>query len=746
MSSQRSMQDLSASSHADAQEKRVWQFAEFRLDAGQRQLFCDGEPVALEPKPFDFLCLLLSRAGQLVSKDELIEQIWDGRVVTESVITRCAAKVRKALGSAADQLVTVHGYGYRFEGEVQYITPAAVARGPGSEAPAPAPVSDSPAPTARDAPSARPRFRWHWVAAACGLLLVVGAVLLAGWETPQAAHYENPSIAVLPFANLSPDTESTDYLAGGVHENLLTQLSRVQGLKVISRTSVARYADTTESIPVIGQRLGVDFVLEGSVQAVGKRLRVNAQLIEVSTDHHHWADAIDGDLADVFEIQSRIAVQVAETVGLKLASSPAEAQGQVSAQAMEAYLRAREQFTANPFERESLFRVQAALDRALSERDGFAEAFALRSRVHTYNYWFGYDFSERRLEQARRDWQQAMELEPELAEAYIAQGQFLSAGFRDYTGALQSYERAAELQPGNAEIQLLKASAYRRMGDLDRYLQLITAALDSDPENQQMLQDLASMYRLMGRRNEARELLLRAQKLSPDDVMITMQLALLEYEIRGDLSPLERALAAHAGEAGPGHMLDYFRYQLAYWQRDYVGALSQLQEYARHASPAYSGAAQSLPTTGALGEMRILTGQREEGLRLIRANKSELEAQLELRPNDPVTLAALAKNHAWLGEVAASLSVGRRAVELAASAGDPLQRADVCLTAVTAWALLPDLEPAMALLEACMSQSIGPPPGVLAAHPAFDPLRAHSRFHEIVGSLPDVPAQAKLRQ
>ena len=709
----------------------IWRFAEFELDAEQRQLRRRGEPVALEPKPFDFLCLLLQQAGSLVTKDQLIEEIWAGRVVTESVITRCAAKVRKALGEAtAEQLVTVHGYGYRFEAEVQRVVLPLTTKEVPEDSPAPARANTAPS----EPTSERTRRAWLWAAAA-GVIAVLGAALLGWRAAPEATHYEHPSIAVLPFANLSPNTESTDYLAGGVHENLLTQLSRVEGLKVISRTSVARYVDTTESIPEIGQRLGVDFVLEGSVQAVGKRLRVNAQLIEVATDHHHWADAIDGDLADVFEIQSRIAVQVAETVGLTLAAPPGEAQAQVSAQAMEAYLRAREQFTANPFERESLFRVQAALDRALSERDGFAEAFALRSRVHTYNYWFGYDFSERRLEQARRDWQQALELEPQLAEAHIAQGQFLSAGFRDYTGALQAYERATELQPGNAEIQLLKASAHRRMGDLDRYLQLITAALESDPENLQMLQDLASMYRVIGRLEEARELFLQAQKLSPDNVMIAMQLAFLAYESRGDLGPLEHALAQHRDDSGPGHMLDYFRYQLAYMQRDYEKALMQLKQYARHASPAYGSSAQSLPTSGSMGMLLSLSGRSEEAEQVLRVNVAELEAQLEQRPNEPTIIAALATAKVWLGDESAGLNLGRRALDLAAAAADPILHRDVTMAVLMAWARLKNPAPALTLLESSISSATHPTSGVLLAHPAYDPLRTNPRFQAIVARL-----------
>ena len=699
----------------------IWRFADFELDAEQRQLRRRGEPVALEPKPFDFLCLLVGQAGSLVTKDQLIEEIWAGRVVTESVITRCAAKVRKALGeTTAEQLVTVHGYGYRFEAEVQRAVPAAV-----SEAPASAP---------RDASPVGARLGWRWVAAACGLLVVAGSALLGGGAGPQAARYEHPSIAVLPFANLSPDKETSDYLAGGVHENLLTQLSKVEGLKVISRTSVTRYEDTTESIPVIGQRLGVDFVLEGSIQLIGKRLRVNAQLIEVATDHHHWADALDGDVADVLEIQSRVAEHVAKTVGLQLVASNGNAGVDVSAAAMEAYLRARQQFREDPFGRESLFRSQAALDRALVEGQGFAQAYALRSRMHTYNYWFAYDYSDFRLEQARQDWHRAQTLDPALAEGYLAQGQYLAAGFRDYSGALAAYEKAAALEPGNGEILQLMASAYRRMGQVESYIELMVSALRSDPENVSLLSDLAGMRQLMRQYGEARMLYRRALSLKPDDVMLEVQLAMMEYGATGDPEPLQRVLDAQAGNSGPGHYFDYFRFQAAYWQRDFSRALDILQGYARHLSPTSAGGPEITSVKGQLGRLHLRVGAREQGLALLQQQVREIHAQLERDPNNPSLAAYLAFAYASLEDIAGSETHGRRALDLAASAGDPVQSADVSMIVIAAWARLPDLTPALDLLEASMLDTIPPAPGMLAAHPFFDPLRAEPRFQQIVNS------------
>ena len=710
----------------------IWRFAEFELDAEQRQLRRRGEPVALEPKPFDFLCLLLQQAGSLVTKDQLIEEIWAGRVVTESVITRCAAKVRKALGEAtAEQLVTVHGYGYRFEAEVQRVVLPLTTKEVPEDSPAPARANTAPS----EPTSERTRRAWLWAAAA-GVIAVLGAALLGWRAAPEATHYEHPSIAVLPFANLSPDTESTDYLAGGVHENLLTQLSRVEGLKVISRTSVARYAGTTETIPVIGQRLGVDFVLEGSVQVVDKLLRVNAQLIEVATDHHRWADALDGEVADVLEIQSRIATQVAKYVGVQLLpanSTPAGTES-VKSLAYEAYLRARDQFRRDALGRESLFRAQAFLDRAISEDPQFAPAHALRSRVHTMTYWFGYDASPLRLQQARADWQRALELDEQLAEAYVAQGQYRSAGFRDYPGALESYDQALALQAGSAEVHQFRATTFRRLGQIQRYLSEVQVTLELDPENTVVLKDVAGVYRLLGDYPQARLSYHRVLDLDPDDLMAQVQLAMLDFEQHGDLGAFKAFLQQRDGDSGPGHFFDYFRFHVAYLERDYARALEQLSSYLRVIAPSAASGPRRSTLIARQAELLDRLGRDQEAARYWQRADAEVESLIAATPNDPAVVAHAAMVKAGLNDVAGATAMGARALALAELDADPMVYWDVVSQIVSAWIYADLHDQALTLLQRLQDHIYPVSPGVLAQHPQYDPVRAAPAFRSLVDS------------
>lgn len=728
-------------SEETARAAPIWRFADFELDAEQRQLRRRGEPVALEPKPFDFLCLLVGQAGSLVTKDQLIEEIWAGRVVTESVITRSAAKVRKALGeTTAEQLVTVHGYGYRFEVEVQRVLPPQASEEVSEDSPATTRASAAPP----ESTSVRTRRAWPW-AAAVAVIAVLGVSLLGWRAAPEAARYEQPSIAVLPFANLSPDTESTDYLAGGVHENLLTHLSRVDGLKVISRTSVARYVDTTESIPVIGQRLGVDYVLEGSVQVVGKRLRVNAQLIEVVTDHHHWADVLDGDVADVMEIQSKVAERVAASVGARLTDDVRqriEAQPTQDASAYEAYLRATERLRADPFGRDSMFRAKTFLDRSISEDPDFALAHALRARVNILMYWFGYDASDLRIQQARADYQQALAVDSDLAEAYIAQGLYRAAGFKDYDGALASYQKAQQLQPSSAEIQYFVATAYRRLGQWQRAVAGMESSLRSDPDNLLMLEDLATTYRWMRRYADARRVFQRILAIQSDNLHIRSQIAFTYLEESGQAEPLAKLIQEQEALGDLPTELQYPAYQLAFAQRNYRLALERLEAFQRTSSPAYGGEAQRTLHV-VMARTLLQLDQQEAAEEELRRARSQLERQMQRQPNEPVLITRRAEVAAFEGDAQLSRELGQRALNLVSPSRDPVQFADVAFAVTLAWTNAGLLEEALQMLEQLQKVPVGLGKGALIYQPELDPLRGDVRFKRLLREWPQ-PSETDL--
>jgi TolB-like protein len=244
-------------------------FGDQVLDLDRRELRRSGELIELEPQVFDLLVYLVQNRDRLVSRDDLLEAIWGGRIVSETTLTSRIFAARKALGDTgeAQRLIrTVPRKGIRFVGVVR------------EERKPPMPVEARP--VAADLPRS-----------ALALL-------------------DKPSIAVLPFANLSGDPEQ-EYFADGMVEEIITALSRIGGLLVIARNSTFTYKGRAVDVKQVGRELGVRYVLEGSVRKGRQRVRIAAQLIEAATDAHLWTDHFDGSLEDVLELQDKVAISVA---------------------------------------------------------------------------------------------------------------------------------------------------------------------------------------------------------------------------------------------------------------------------------------------------------------------------------------------------------------------------------------------------------------------------------------------------
>ena len=316
-------------------------FGNHVLDVDRRELRRGVERIALEPQVFDVLVYLVRNRDRVVSKDELLRAIWGGRIVSKSTLTSRINAARKAVGDTggAQRLIrTVPRKGIRFVGVVQE----------GAAAP-------------------------------------VGA-RLAAVELPRPALslLDKPSIAVLPFANLSGDPEQ-EYFADGMVEEIITALSRIGGLFVIARNSTFTYKGRAVDVKQIGRELGVRYVLEGSVRKGRERVRIAAQLIEAATDAHLWADRFDGSLEDVFELQDKVALSVAgileptlQTAEIQLSSG----RPTTDLTAYELYLRALPP-TSRGWGKEQILKVLGQLGQALERDPYYGPALGLAAVCHS---------------------------------------------------------------------------------------------------------------------------------------------------------------------------------------------------------------------------------------------------------------------------------------------------------------------------------------------------------------------------
>ncbi|GLH79147.1 hypothetical protein SSBR45G_40560 [Bradyrhizobium sp. SSBR45G] len=317
-------------------------FDDFVLDPGRRELRRGDGLIALEPQVFDLLAFLIRTRDRVISRDEILAEVWGGRIVSDATLASRISAARSAIGDSgeAQRLIrTIPRKGIRFTGEVREQA---------------------------DTPSSP-------------------AVVV-----PPVARFDGPAIAVLPFANMSDDP-AQDYFADGMVEDIITALSRCSGLAVIARNSSFTYKGKVVDIRTVGRELGVGYVLEGSVRRAGGLLRISGQLIDAGTGTHLWADRFDGDVSDMFALQDRITASVVAAIEPTLEFAEGERRRMAPPPHPDAYdLLLRAASLRDAFTPESLKGAIACLDQALSIDAGYAPAMAARAYCQALRHFQGW--------------------------------------------------------------------------------------------------------------------------------------------------------------------------------------------------------------------------------------------------------------------------------------------------------------------------------------------------------------------
>src|SRR5213082_2992731 len=295
------------------------------------------------------------------------------------------------------------------------------------------------------------------------------------------------SIAVLPFENLSDD-KGAAYFADSIQDEILTKLASIADLKVISRTSTAKYKSKPEDLKTVSQQLGVAHVLEGTVQRARDKVRVNVQLIDARADSHLWAKTYDRDLKDVFAVQSEVSQEIADALQAKL--SPDETSTLAIAPtkdtaAYDLFLKGEyeERLADSSLKAESFDQAAAWYQQAIARDPNFALAMARLVQNRIQRHWFIEQMSEAELAQLRSVAEQAVALAPNLAQVHVALGQFYYHGYRQYEQALAEFERALQLQPNASSALEYSGYVHRRQGQWDLCLNELKRALEGDPRN-----------------------------------------------------------------------------------------------------------------------------------------------------------------------------------------------------------------------------------------------------------------------
>ena len=379
---------------------------------------------------------------------------------------------------------------------------------------------------------------WIGLAAAAVLILLIGWWVGRGGGTDEAtpgdgtdraapvtvaAQSEVPSVAILPFKNLSADPDN-EYFADGLTEELISALAKVDGLRIPARSSVFALKGSSLSVQEIGERLGVDNVLEGGVRKAGNQLRISAQLIKVADGFNLWSETYDRELEDVFLIQDEIATSIGEALQLTLAPGDdrlVQAGRSTDIRGYDFYLRGRGYFRRRT--RDDIESARQMFIKAIEIDPEYAPAYAGLADTYT-EFWRNYESTDENLQQADQASLKAVEMDPDLAEARAARGYALGQQ-RKYDEARQEFETAIGLNPKLFEAYYYYGTVAFAQGELKRAGEMFEMATQVAPDDIRALQLLPQIYRSLGREDEVREaserrlaLAERLLELDPDDV------------------------------------------------------------------------------------------------------------------------------------------------------------------------------------------------------------------------------------
>jgi serine/threonine protein kinase len=592
-------------------------------------------------------------------------------------------------------------------------------------------------------------LRWIRSPAALVLVLLVAALALAlpfYWHRnlPTSPSPEK-SIAVLPFENLSKDEENA-FFAGGVQDEILTNLAKVADLKVISRTSVMKYKSGLErNLREITKTLGVSHVVEGSVQRAGERVRVSAQLIDARNDTHLWAEHYDRDVADIFAIQSEIAERITDQLRAKL--SPAEKAMIVERPTTDLvayayYTKARELDTWSNWagDEKNLNQKVELLEKATHRDPNFALAYcALAKTQIDLSSFTGEPEVHKQLELAKKAAEAALRVRPDLGEAHLELTRYYF-----YAGVFtNNYDRAREelrivrrKLPNNAEALVIEAMIGRHENRWDASLANLQRASELDPRNSDVAFRLGQIYFEMHRYSELEQFLTRARASGTfDNPSLQHFLAMMKLA-QGDPVAAQFLLDQLPLDYSPGPWIWGARFTAALYLRDYDAANQVIA-----ATPAkWVEIAFGEETSGwAEGQVARARGDQQKARAAFAGARKKLQAKFADKLEDAPYLSQIAKFDAGLGQKEDAIREGRRAVELQPIAKDSVNGPSwvAALGLVYAWTgerdrALEQLEK-VATIPGVLGGS-APTYGDLRFNPCWDDLRGDPRFDKIIAA------------
>ena len=592
-------------------------------------------------------------------------------------------------------------------------------------------ITRTPEPKAAEAcPPALPGRRRNIVTlAVVGLLIsaVIGYFVLARGSSRKL----EKSIAVLPFANFSND-QANAYFADGIQDDVLTNLAKISALKVISRTSVLPYRGQTHNIREIGKALNVATVLEGSVRREGNRVRINVQLIDATNDRHLWAQVYDRELTDMFAVQSELAREIAGALKATLAPAEQERIDRRPTQSSDAYLlyqEAHEIFSRPDRHHDDLARVEELYQRAIALDPNFALAQARLSHLESWMF-YAIEPVPARAQKARAAAEEALRLQPDLAESHLAMGYVHYYVNRDYDAALEALALARSGLPNDPGIFRAMAAIQRRQGKWQESSANYAKAVSLDPKDPILLENMGMNYLAVRDYATAARIFDRAVKAAPETFTIQELRARVDLYSKGDLRAMQTLLAAWPENIDPNGTITLSRYNLKMYERKFQELLDILRR-----SPAEKSRGEtSAPISREFLQATVYAAMKDEA----RAHASYLEARVKAEkavqesPEDGPRHALLGLIYAGLGNCQEAKAEAKRAVDLLPETKDAFDGPILVISRARIHMMCGDLDTAFALLDRSLQTPAGITIHELRLDPIWDPVRTDPRFQQML--------------
>ncbi|HEX4706837.1 MAG TPA: protein kinase, partial [Candidatus Udaeobacter sp.] len=549
------------------------------------------------------------------------------------------------------------------------------------------------------------------------------------------------SIAVLPFENLSREPDNA-YFADAIQDEILTRLSKISDLKVISRTSTAKYHSKPDNLRKIAQELGVSTILEGAVQKAGDKVRVNVQLIKAASDSHIWADTFDRKVTDIFSVESEVAKAIADQLQAKLTGEEEQviaAKPTDNAAAYDAYLRGLAYSLKTANTAANALNAQKYLKEAVRLDPKFALAWALLSFVDARGYRTQFLQPTAALrDEARQAAETAFTLQPNLGEAVLAKGFYHYACLRDYDTAVRYFEQARPLLPNNSRIPESLAYVTRKQGQWDRSESYFNEAERLDPRNVSLLTQHALSYKDRRLFPEALRKLEQILNITPDDVDTIVEKAVIA-QAEGDLPRASSLLAPLHLPADDANALETQVYQVIL-ERSPAPVILRLKEILAKPDPGLGYANGELRFW--LGWAQEVSGDHAAARESWRQASGELESFVKEQPENHTLLGDLALTHAALGDKAPAFALAEQAMAAVPIEKDAVSGPTSIEILARVAAQLGEADRAIAALQKLMTTpyagALGPgaplTPALLRLDPMFDPLRNDPRFQKLAAA------------